>query len=140
VFSTLVGLQTRLRAMSEATFNPSKRRLCPDGACIGVVGDDGRCRVCGRANDGTVATPAHTYADAGADADPIGDGDDEHERDAAANDLDLAGGDGGTRYGLAAAGAGAGFRPDRRLCDDGSCIGVIGADGVCSVCGRAGGA
>jgi hypothetical protein len=24
------------------------RRLCDDGACVGVVGDDGTCRVCGR--------------------------------------------------------------------------------------------
>jgi hypothetical protein len=24
------------------------RRLCPDGACIGVLGDDGRCKVCGQ--------------------------------------------------------------------------------------------
>jgi hypothetical protein len=24
------------------------RLLCPDGACIGVIGDNGRCRVCGK--------------------------------------------------------------------------------------------
>jgi hypothetical protein len=24
------------------------RKLCPDGACIGVVGKDGRCRECGK--------------------------------------------------------------------------------------------
>lgn len=24
------------------------RHLCDDGACIGVIGDDGRCRTCGR--------------------------------------------------------------------------------------------
>ena len=24
------------------------RRLCSDGACIGVIGEDGRCRECGR--------------------------------------------------------------------------------------------
>jgi hypothetical protein len=24
------------------------RKLCDDGACVGVVGDDGACRVCGR--------------------------------------------------------------------------------------------
>jgi hypothetical protein len=23
------------------------RRLCPDGACIGVIGANGRCKVCG---------------------------------------------------------------------------------------------
>ena len=25
------------------------RRLCPDESCIGVLGDDGRCRECGKA-------------------------------------------------------------------------------------------
>jgi hypothetical protein len=25
------------------------RQLCPDGACIGVIGGDGRCTVCGAA-------------------------------------------------------------------------------------------
>ena len=29
-----------------------------------------------------------------------------------------------------------GFDPTRRLCDDGSCVGVIGADGRCGVCGQ----
>ena len=27
----------------------SDRKVCPDGACIGVIGDDGKCKVCGRA-------------------------------------------------------------------------------------------
>ncbi len=26
----------------------SKRRLCSDGACIGVIGPDGRCKECGK--------------------------------------------------------------------------------------------
>ena len=29
-----------------------------------------------------------------------------------------------------------GFDPGRRLCDDGSCVGVVGPDGVCGTCGR----
>lgn len=29
-----------------------------------------------------------------------------------------------------------GFDPDRRLCEDGSCVGVIGPDGTCTVCGQ----
>jgi hypothetical protein len=29
-----------------------------------------------------------------------------------------------------------GFDPTRRLCDDGSCVGVVGADGTCGTCGR----
>jgi hypothetical protein len=26
----------------------SARGLCPDGSCVGVLGPDGRCKVCGR--------------------------------------------------------------------------------------------
>src|SRR5690348_15059099 len=26
-----------------------QRQLCPDGACVGVIGPDGTCKVCGRA-------------------------------------------------------------------------------------------
>lgn len=26
------------------------RRLCPDGNCIGIIGSDGRCKECGRAD------------------------------------------------------------------------------------------
>src|SRR4051794_34255781 len=26
-----------------------ERQLCPDGACVGVIGPDGTCKVCGRA-------------------------------------------------------------------------------------------
>jgi hypothetical protein len=29
------------------------------------------------------------------------------------------------------------FDPNRRLCEDGACVGVIGPDGMCMVCGRA---
>ncbi|MGD9332933.1 MAG: hypothetical protein PVJ53_16585 [Desulfobacterales bacterium] len=29
----------------------SRRRLCPDGNCIGVIGPDGRCKECGRPAD-----------------------------------------------------------------------------------------
>jgi hypothetical protein len=32
--------------------------------------------------------------------------------------------------------AGGGFDPSRRLCEDGSCVGVIGPDGRCGVCGQ----
>jgi hypothetical protein len=113
--------------MSEAKFD-SKRRLCPDGACIGVVGDDGRCRVCGRDAGGakvvaavggdasapTAAAAAAAEVDDDTDAD-MNDGDD-----------------------MAAVGADPGapaFDAGRRLCSDGSCIGLIGPDGRCNVCG-----
>ena len=32
----------------EDTFDPSKRILCSDGTCIGVVNDKGFCKVCGK--------------------------------------------------------------------------------------------
>jgi hypothetical protein len=32
----------------DAPFDPTSRKLCPDGACVGVIGADGVCPVCGR--------------------------------------------------------------------------------------------
>ena len=34
-----------------------ERQLCPDGACIGVIGPDGRCKTCGRPAE-SAAAPA----------------------------------------------------------------------------------
>ncbi|MCS6912801.1 MAG: hypothetical protein NZ890_06140 [Myxococcota bacterium] len=36
----------------ETGFDPETRVLCADEACIGVVGEDGRCRLCGRPGAG----------------------------------------------------------------------------------------
>jgi hypothetical protein len=96
-------------ADAETPFDPTRRRLCADGACVGVLGDDGRCRVCGR-----------TEAQAAA-------GEDVAALDVAKDDAPA---------GAEAGPAGGGFDPKRRLCDDGSCVGVIGDDGACRVCGR----
>jgi len=109
--------------MSEGKFDPH-RRLCPDGACIGVVGDDGRCRVCGRSAGGKSAAPVGFTPAAGVedeDADKDEDADEDGD------------GDGKSAAGPLAAGA---FDPNRRLCPDGGCIGLIGADGICNVCGQ----
>jgi hypothetical protein len=84
---------------TETAFNPN-RQLCPDGSCVGLLGSDGLCSVCGR--------PEGAAAAADRDDEPppqIG-------------------------------GASTGFDPGRRLCDDGSCVGVIGVDGRCGTCGR----
>jgi hypothetical protein len=85
------------------------RRLCADGACIGVLDDDGRCKVCGKIGDGPAPARASTapmpQAPAAADHAPAHGGDDD----------DL------TR---------------RELCPDGACIGVLGDDGKCKVCGK----
>jgi hypothetical protein len=33
---------------SDGAFDDEDRRLCSDGACTGLVGSDGKCKVCGR--------------------------------------------------------------------------------------------
>lgn len=88
------------------------RHLCPDGTCIGVLDADGRCKVCGRL--GVKADVP--YRDAFYDQDDGGDvGGETPEAEA---DHDAADDD------------------DRRLCPDGSCIGLLGDDGRCKVCGK----
>lgn len=93
--------ERKTEAEVETAFDPN-RRLCPDGACVGVIGSDDRCTVCARSEHG-----AAEVADAPA---------------------------AGPEEGAAAASGG--FDPARRLCDDGSCVGVVGADGICGTCGR----
>jgi hypothetical protein len=107
--------------MSDGKFDPH-RRLCPDGACIGVIGDDGRCHVCGRAaGGGKDAAPPAGFVPAG-ENEAVDEDEDEDEgaQDAAGGEPKQAGA----------------FDPGRRLCPDGGCIGVLGADGVCTVCGQ----
>ena len=101
--------------MEETAFDP-KRRLCPDGSCVGVLGPDGRCSVCQRPAGAGGDSPAESAAEIWTQA-----GDDSGA-DAGAPEM--------------ADGASSGFNPARRLCDDGSCVGVVGADGVCGACGR----
>ncbi len=99
------------------------RILCPDGSCIGVVGPDGRCKVCGtfagndvlrqlEADGGVPATATAAVDDAAADGEPEGEAGAEPDADADAD-----------------------FLAERELCPDGNCIGVIGANGRCKVCG-----
>jgi hypothetical protein len=93
---------------TDEPFDPTRRKLCPDGSCVGVIGDDGVCSVCGR---------TEAQAAAGEEAAPAA---------ASPSAPDAPGAD-----------AGVGFDPtSRRLCDDGACVGVVGDDGVCRVCGR----
>jgi hypothetical protein len=99
-----------------ATFDPTRRRLCADGACVGVIGADGRCGECGR-----------TEAQATAGEEPELRG--SRDLDAGPEATDGAAAD-------EASVAAEGFDPKRRLCDDGACVGVIGDDGACRVCGR----
>ncbi len=36
----------------DAAVFDANRPLCPDGACVGVLGADGRCKECGRSAEG----------------------------------------------------------------------------------------
>lgn len=127
-----------------------QRQLCPDGSCIGVIGPDGTCKVCGHAapnwgderNRGLIDPPDEDEEaddedltggdgedDDDEDGDKNGDDDDDEDEDDDDDDDDAA-----PEPSVAAA-----SRDDwaaRRLCSDGSCIGVIGPDGRCKVCGR----
>jgi hypothetical protein len=95
-------------------FDPASRELCPDGSCIGLIGPDGRCKVCGALspNDRGPYRKEDVVEVKVIDVEP-----------------DLP------------AGQGEALEVDdddfaaRRLCPDGSCIGVIGASGRCKVCG-----
>jgi hypothetical protein len=99
------------------SFDPQRRRLCADGSCVGLVGADGRCRVCGLAHP-EGASAAAAYA-------PV--------EDPANDDLEA---DDGFDLQAADAEPGSGFNPARGLCPDGSCVGVLGPDGRCKLCGR----
>jgi len=122
-------------AMEEMPFD-SKRRLCPDGACVGVIGADGRCSVCRR--------PAGANAVWASEADPDGDdgaeGNDEGGSATAASSASPSASSFASPNfaspNFASPNASSGFDSKRRLCDDGSCVGIVGADGVCGTCGR----
>jgi hypothetical protein len=100
-----------------------RRILCPDGACIGVIGPDGKCKVCGTPMDPADAPALAKIAaekvpdtvekklDPGADPAPASTTSEKETEDG----LDL---------------------EHRRLCSDGACIGVIGKDNRCKICGK----
>ena len=89
--------------MTEDDFEPARRELCSDDSCVGLVGPDGRCKVCGTVSVSAVADPRHRGLRLDARPDDPAELDD-----------------------------------DRELCPDGACVGVIGADGRCGVCGTTG--
>jgi hypothetical protein len=99
--------------MEEIPFD-SSRRLCPDGSCVGVLNADGRCSVCGQQAGAAVATVDAVVAAGGVAEADLEAADSEADPISPASNFDAG----------------------RRLCDDGSCVGVVGADGACGTCGR----
>jgi len=95
------------------------RTLCPDDSCLGVLGSDGRCRLCGLRGDlsvppGQVQRPSAPAALAAAA--------EESEQAAPVEPSADRGGDNDD------------FEA-RALCERDDCIGVLGPDGACKVCG-----
>lgn len=93
------------------------RTLCSDGNCIGIIGNDGRCKECGKPLDPDSPEKSETETaqewEAGAPPDepsPVA-----HAPDDNASNT---------------------YWQSRRLCIDESCIGVIGTDGHCKECGK----
>lgn len=141
--------------MTEDEFEPARRELCPDGTCVGLIGPDGRCKVCGAVGASAVADPRVRGMRL-----PGGEEEAEEELE---SDRDLCpdgacvgiiGPDGRCKVCGAARGPDAGSwtrdstpgdlaadseagddDEDRELCLDGSCLGLIGADGRCKICG-----
>src|SRR5512136_651217 len=55
----------RDEAKDEAGFDPESRRLCADDTCTGVIGPDGKCKVCGKEPlEGAPSPAASTAAEA----------------------------------------------------------------------------
>lgn len=91
------------------------RELCPDGACIGLIGPDGLCRECGRVGDSAITDPRLRNL---VPPDPP-----ERAGNPDANPDDVAGESGDDDF------------ANRVLCPDGSCLGLVGADKTCNICG-----
>jgi hypothetical protein len=146
-----------------------QRQLCSDGSCVGVIGPDGTCKVCGRAAqnwgderkrgllepadepaDDALAAADEVAAEGGEDHDEEDDDDlddddldDDHDLDEG-EDEDDGHDDLDDEHAAPLAASASASLPTlpaewgtRLLCPDGSCIGLIGADGRCKVCGRA---
>ena len=103
------------------------RKLCSDPACIGVIGNNGQCKECGKPYDGEVfedspfAEP-EPDSEFGSETDEIVEEPaEEYEETEAVDD-----GESVTDDDWA----------NRKLCSDPACIGVIGADGQCKECGK----
>jgi hypothetical protein len=79
---------------------------------VGILDNDGKCTVCGTHDADAIAPPAMV---------PL--------EDAASDEVDIA------PDAAEVDASASGFDPGRRLCSDGSCIGVLGQDDRCSVCG-----
>lgn len=106
------------------------RLLCSDGGCIGIIGMDGRCKECGKMFKGKLPENFGVKSEAEikkSDLKKMNQG----------NLLD-------TENNVESQGKEAGDEQEeidsnwenRILCEDETCIGVVGPDGKCNECGK----
>jgi hypothetical protein len=89
-----------------------KRILCSDESCIGTIGPDGKCRECGKPYEVSLHS-GHKVS--------IGQTVKAEEQKSVSSKTDKDSDDDWDK---------------RVLCSDESCIGTIGPDGKCKVCGK----
>lgn len=102
--------------MADEEFNLEDRILCSDGACIGVVGEDGNCKICGRAYEGDIPRSTNSADPILPTAESPGASIDEKPPE-----TDLLTGENSA---------------ERVCCSDDMCVGIIGNDGMCGTCGK----
>lgn len=96
------------------------RRLCPDGTCVGTIGPDLTCRICGTPFDPNEDPLGSPEAPSSVSEHAPEMESEEEEQLSEEEDPGDEGEDGWE---------------ERELCPDGSCIGTLGDDGHCRVCG-----
>jgi hypothetical protein len=99
---------------------PPQRVVCVDESCTGTMGSDGRCRVCGT----LIHTGDIPNTDASAEPGQMAAAAEPDESQSPADELTEAEALPEDEW------------RNRRLCPDESCIGTLGRDDRCRVCGR----
>ncbi len=101
--------------MNEGGFVLEDRILCSDGACIGVIGSNGCCKVCGKTHSGDEPLPKLEEEESQAcDASIDNEFEVQPEMDGETDAV---------------------YDPSERVCcPDDMCIGIIGEDGKCGIC------
>jgi|YNPNPStandDraft_1061719.scaffolds.fasta_scaffold01416_13 hypothetical protein len=113
-------IRNDLQGMEEEDDGEWDRIPCSDGSCIGILGDDGCCRVCGREHpESYISTFSEGRGQGSMDPVAVQEG-------TAAEEGPNEGGEEPED----------GEEPGERiLCSDESCIGLVGEDGYCKLCG-----
>ena len=103
--------------MTELLFDQNedwnKRILCSDESCIGTIGDDGRCKECGKPYNDSINTTVRIVDENNAQIQLTETLSNQTESIVTDEEWDK-----------------------RVLCGDESCIGTIGPDGKCRECGE----